>query len=149
MSFGVGGRLYRWIRDFLTSRQQRVVLSGQTSSWSKINAGIPQGSILGPTLFLIFLNDLTIEVENHIDLFADDTTLYQYLNSENRQNVIKSLQRDLDTIKIWAEKWMVLYNAKKTQVMTISTKKQQLKESKFIFIFFSTCDNTDKEQGDK
>jgi hypothetical protein len=100
MSFGVGGRLYRWIRDFLTCRQQRVVLSGQTSSWSKINAGVPQGSILGPTLFLVFINDLTDEVENHIDFFADDTTLYQHLNSENRQSVIKSLQRDLDTIKI-------------------------------------------------
>jgi sarcosine oxidase/L-pipecolate oxidase len=99
MSFGVCGRLYRWIRDFLTCRQQRVVLSGQTSSWSKINAGVPQGSILGPTLSLVFINDLTDEVENHIDLFADDTTLYQHLNSENRQSVIKSLQRDLDTIK--------------------------------------------------
>jgi hypothetical protein len=74
MSFGIGGRLYRWIRDFLTFRQQRVVLSGLTSSWSKINAGVPQGSSLGPTLFLIFIDDLTDEVENHIDLFADDTT---------------------------------------------------------------------------
>jgi hypothetical protein len=65
--------------------------------------------------------------------FADDTTLYQHLNSENRQSVIKSLQRDLDTIKIWAEKWLVLYNAKKIQVMTISRKKQELKDPKFIF----------------
>jgi hypothetical protein len=99
MSFDIGGRLYRWKRDILTSRQQRVVLSGQTSSWSKINAGTPQGSIVGPTLFLIFIDDLTDEVENHIDLFADDTTLYQYLQPNTRQNVLKSLQKDLETIE--------------------------------------------------
>jgi hypothetical protein len=113
MSFGIGGRLYRWIRDFLTSRQQRVVLSVQTSSWSKINAGVPQGSILGPTLFLRFINDLTDEVENHVDLFADYTTLYQYLQFNNRQNVLKFLQKELETIESWAQKWLVLYNAKK------------------------------------
>jgi hypothetical protein len=80
MPFDIGGRLHRWIRDFLTSRQQRVVLSGQTSSWSKINADVPQGSIFGPTLFLIFIDDLTDEVENHIALLQ---MIQPFINTYN------------------------------------------------------------------
>jgi hypothetical protein len=56
-----------------------------------------------------------------------ETTLYQYLQSNTRQNVLKSLQKDLETIASWAQKWLVLYNAKKTQVMTMSRKKQEIK----------------------
>jgi hypothetical protein len=104
MSLGIGGQLYRWLRDFLSGRSIRVVLNGQVSSTAKINAGVPQGSILGPTLFLVFINDLSNVVQSQIDMFADDTTLSAVSSSRSRLSIYQSLQSDLDNISLWAEK---------------------------------------------
>ena len=84
---------------FLYGRSITVVINGQQSSSAKINAGVPQGSILGPTLFLIFINDLTDCVKNQIDMFADDTTLSAIIpNDQSRAAVHLSIQNDLDNI---------------------------------------------------
>jgi len=123
MSLGIGGRLYRWIRDFLSTRSLRVVVNGQASSAASINAGVSQGSILGLILFLIFINDLTERVENEIDMFADDTTLSAVIQgTKQRVPISNSIQYDLDCVSDWADDWLVAYNAKKTQLMTISRK---------------------------
>ena len=73
---GVSGDLLRWITDFLDDRKQRVVLNGQYSSWASVKAGVPQGSILGPLFFLIFINDLSDNLISNPKLFADDTYLF-------------------------------------------------------------------------
>ena len=70
---GISGNLLNLIRDFLNDRKQRVVLNGQFSTWKSVNAGVPQGSILGPLLFLIYINDLTEGLSSNAKLFADDT----------------------------------------------------------------------------
>ena len=72
---GISENLLNLLEDFLKERKQRVVLNGQVSTWKNINAGVPQGSILGPLLFFIFINDLTEDLTTNVQLFADDTSL--------------------------------------------------------------------------
>jgi len=76
--FGIAGNLYSWLESYLTDRYSRVVLSGKKSEWRILKAGVPQGSILGPLLFLIFINDIVINIGSFIYLFADDTTLLHF-----------------------------------------------------------------------
>ena len=73
---GISGKLLNLIKDFLKNRKQRVVLNGQFSSWADVDTGVPQGSILGPLLFLIYINDLTNDLSSSAKLFADDTSLF-------------------------------------------------------------------------
>ena len=77
---GISGKLLRVLSDFLKDRKQRVILNGQFSSWTSVNAGVPQGSILGPLLFLIYINDLTDGLSSNTKLFADDTSLFSVIH---------------------------------------------------------------------
>ena len=84
-------------------RKQRVVLNGQNSDWRKINSGVPQGSVLGSLLFLIYINDLPDEIMSICKIFAEDTSLFsKILNTRNSQNVLNS---DWEIIKNWAYQW--------------------------------------------
>ena len=80
-TFGVEGNLYHLIKSFLTNRHQRVTINGQSSDWLPVNAGVPQGSILGPLLFLIYINDLPDGLLSSVKLFADDTALFSHVTS--------------------------------------------------------------------
>ena len=97
---GISGNLLKLLRDFLYCRKQRVVLNGQNSSWENVNAGVPQGSILGPLLFLIYINDLSNGVSSNCKLFADDTSLFSVVN--NIQSSAATLRNDLTVISNWA-----------------------------------------------
>ena len=81
-SYGVDGSLLKLMENYLTGRQQRVVLNGQTSSWKNMLAGVSQGSVLGPLLFLIFINDLTNGIESICKIFEDDTLLFSKVKDE-------------------------------------------------------------------
>ena len=72
---GIEGELLAWIENYLTDRKQRVVINGQFSEWVRITAGVPQGSILGPLLFLIYFNDIVLNINSEIALYADDGNL--------------------------------------------------------------------------
>ena len=74
---GVSGNFFQLIKSFLSGRFQRVLLNGQTSDWETIQAGVPQGSILGPLFFLLYTNDLTDNLNSNVKLFADDTSFFQ------------------------------------------------------------------------
>ena len=73
---GIKGNLLRLIKNYLLNRKQRVVLNGQESGWEELHSGVPQGSVLGPLLFLIYINDLTDNISSNIKLFADDSSLF-------------------------------------------------------------------------
>ena len=80
---GISDDLLNILSDFLRNRKQRVTLNGQSSSWTNVNAGVPQGSILGPLLFLIYINDLPDGLSSNAKLFADDTSLFSVANDIN------------------------------------------------------------------
>ena len=109
-SHGIGGVLSDWITEWLTDRVQRVVVNGKTSEWSPVRSGVPQGSILGPVLFVIFINDLDKDVRNHILKFADDTKLFSQVSTYEDA---EKLQNDLSTLHEWSNKWSILFNAEK------------------------------------
>ena len=105
---GVEGKLLNLIESFLNERYQRVLLNGQYSEWEKIRAGVPQGSILGPLLFLIYINDLSDSLESDVKLFADDTSIFSVVNDTELSSRI--LSDDLMKIQEWAHQWKMSFN---------------------------------------
>jgi hypothetical protein len=113
---GISGPLLRWIENWLTDRTQRVVLGGEFSDWIAVLSGVPQGSVLGPLLFLIFINDLDLEASEVSALakFADDTKLGQQIVNDMDRAI---LQRTLNKLCDWTDKWGMRFNVKKCKVM--------------------------------
>ena len=101
--YGFNGELLKWFTCYLSVRKQRVTISGSTSEWLPVTSGVPQGSILGPLLFLIFVNDLPLCAKDTIvALFADDCKCLK--NIHNRQSCIE-LQNAIDSLFEWSQKW--------------------------------------------
>ena len=90
---GVSDSLLKLIQSFLTNRFQRVLLNGQTSEWLSVKAGVPQGSILGPLFILIYINDLSENIESTVKLFADDTSLFSVVYDNTSAEVLNRDQR--------------------------------------------------------
>ena len=108
--YGISGNILEWIKNFLSERKQKVVLNGSNSKWTDVTSGIPQGSVLGPILFTIYINDLPDVVQNVAKLFADDTKLYTAVNNTNDE--IK-LQGDIDRLMQWSKDWLLTFNKSK------------------------------------
>ena len=108
---GIRGKLLRWFMSYLSNRKQRVVISGQSSEVHKIKAGVPQGSILGPLLFITFINDIVCDISCHIRLFADDTSLFIIV--EDPYTAAELLNNDVEKIHQWSNQWLVNFNPKK------------------------------------
>ena len=104
----------------MTNRQQRVVLRGHYSSWTAVLSGVPQGTVLGPILFLIYINDITRNVESQSKLFADDMKVYKALGNVHEDTQI--LQDDLNALEQWSIDWQLSFNTTKCEVMRISRK---------------------------
>ena len=97
-----------------------MVLNRSNSEWKTINAGVSHGSILGPLLFLLFINDIVTDIKASIKLFADDTSLY--VTVDTPQNAADIINRDLEKIHQWSVNWLVKFNPEKTETMAISRK---------------------------
>ena len=122
-SFGILGDLLELIKSLLSNRFQRVVLNGQTSEWEKINAGMPQGSILGLLFFLIYINDLSGGTSSTVKLFADVRSLFSVV--QNKNNSASQLNNDLNKVSDWAYAWKMSFNldpSKQAQEVTFSRK---------------------------
>lgn len=104
----------RWIEEWLKDRSQRVVIQGEYSDWLPVTSGVPQGSVLGPVLFLIYINDLDDSIINWILKFADDTKLFGKSDSDHER---KTLQKDLENLSQWATDWQMQFNVAKCKVM--------------------------------
>ena len=122
-SLGICGNYYGLIHSFLSDRHQRVVLNGQSSKWSHIKAGVPQGSILGPLLFLVYINDLPEGLTTSAKLFADDTSLFSVVHDSAASTAF--LNDDLLKISRWAYQWKMIFNpdaSKQAQEIVFSRK---------------------------
>ena len=117
--YGIQGELNEWIRAFLSNRQMRVVVDGEQSSAAPVDSGVPQGTVLGPLLFLVYINDMpnVVSPGTLIRLFADDCLVYRCIRSPEDQQI---LQRDLDNLQKWTETWGMRFNPAKCQVMHLA-----------------------------
>ena len=109
------------INYFLTNRTQQVVLEGIASGTLDVTSGVPQGSVLGPILFLMFLNAMPQSLSSKVRLFADDAILYFEVASADD---CQMLQSDLNKLTEWEEKWLMSFNTSKCEVLTVTRKKQ-------------------------
>lgn len=110
-SYGIAPELMKWLESFLSKRTQQVSLCGAESDWKYVTSGIPQGSVLGPVLFLLFVNDLPVNLSSNVMLFADDTKLYS--------TQPQVLQEDINILKAWSEQWLLEFNTEKCKHMHI------------------------------
>ena len=113
----------KWFRSYLTGRTQQTTIKGHLSETAVITAGIPQGSILGPLLFILYMNDLPLHIDNNIDMFADDSTLYT--SGHSVDEIQRSLQNNLNAVTTWCEDNRMVLNVAKTKCMLITTNQRR------------------------
>lgn len=117
-AYGIRGPLLNWLTSYVTDRKQLVTIKNTYSSIGYLKAGVPQGSVLGPLLFLIYINDIADNLDSLTRLFADDTSMSY--TSDSTEAIENTLNRDLSRINSWANNWLVKFNSSKTKVMFIS-----------------------------
>ena len=122
--YGIKYKLLTWMENFLTKRSQRVVVDGESSDWIPVTSGVPQGTVLGPLLFLSFINDLPCGISSNIRLFADDCLLYRPISNTDDTKV---LQNDLDTLHRWSQRWQMKFNVEKCNSMTFTLRRGPIK----------------------
>ena len=118
---GIRGKTLGWLRAFLVERRQRVLVNGSLSTWAPLTSGVPQGTVLGPLLFLIYINDISDNLTpgTTARLFADDCVIYRPISSPTDRHI---LQNDIDTLHSWSNTWQMHFNPSKCNMMHISTK---------------------------
>jgi len=134
--YGIRGNILTWIQNFLSNRHQQVILEGSFSESQAVKSGVPQGTILAPLLFLIYINDLPLSINANIGLYADDTILYSIIHSISDCH---ALQEDLNTLSQWATRTDMYFNPDKSVYMRITRKHNPV-------LYNYTIDNTAIQQ---
>ena len=127
--YGVRGNTLKWIESFLHDRSQTVVLNGTASDPIPVSSGVPQGSVLGPLLFLAYINDLPHNISSKVRLFADDTAIYISLTSADTS---VTLQNDLNLLEKWELEWDMKFNPSKCQVIHVTKRKDPIPTKYFL-----------------
>ena len=127
--YGITGKVLAWIKDFLQGRKQRVIYNDETSDWEQVLSGVPQGSVLGPTLFILYVMDIPDDIKSTVDMFADDTKIYRAVRNDEDA---EQLQRDINTLIEWSNKWMMKFNVRKCKHMRISRQSDNPKPEYFM-----------------
>ena len=120
--YGVSEQARRWIASFLSDRTQQVVVEGEASTPRPCSSGVPQGSVIGPALFLVFINDLPDWVKSETRLFADDTIVYRIIKSKPDE---EQLQQDLVSLEQWEATWLMEFHPKKCVVLSLNNARQK------------------------
>lgn len=119
--YGISGKILSWINAFLSQRTQCVVINGVKSSLGAVSSGVPQGTVLGPLLFSLYINDLPTRINSTIRMFADDCILYRTIDCINDSH---RLQQDLDEFSSWSKSWQIDLNASKCKSMVVTNKRR-------------------------
>ena len=122
-SFGASVQVMNWVHDFLVGRSQSVVVNGAKSSAKNVGSGVPQGSVMGPILFSLYINDLANNTKSTVRLFADDCVCYRTVKSDKDRH---ELQQDIDNIAEWARTWSMRFQPTKCNTMAITNKKKPI-----------------------
>ena len=117
-----------WINAFLCFRQQRVVVNGVKSDWAPVVSGVPQGTVLGPLLFSLYINDIPVCIDSQIRLFADDCVCYREIRTV--EDTLK-LQKDIDFLGSWARKWVMRFQPVKCNMMQLTNKRINKTEASY------------------
>ena len=123
-TLSIRGKVNKWIGKILSGRSQQVVLSGERSPYITIESGVPQGSVLGPALFLYYINDMPEGIKSTVRLFADDTIAYLTIASDKDSS---DLQEDLDRLARWETVWKMSFHPQKCNVLTHNRKTTPIK----------------------
>jgi histone H3/H4 len=121
---GIGNPLLKWFKSYLSNRKHRVVVEGEESGLHNITAGVPQGSVLGPILFILYINALIKEVNIEVRVYADDATLY--IAYDNPQTSATTIEENLANIQKWADDWYMSFNPQKTESLTFTRKRDPI-----------------------
>ena len=138
-AYGFQGKILDWIEKWLSNRKQRVTLGLESSDWVNVSSGVPQGSVLGPLLFVVYINDLPDNMNHSMKLYADDSKIIGEINSERDY---EELQQDIDKAVVWAKTWLMRFNIKKCKVLHVG--KQSRTRSSNVYLM--TDDNGDQHE---
>ena len=128
--YGIKDQAYRWISSFLSKRTQCVVCGGHVSAPIDVVSGVPQGTVLGPLLFLLYINDLPECISSSCSLFADDCLLYRIVESDEDCRI---LQHDLSNVEKWADRWLMTFNTTKCEVLQITLNNNPIQASYYLY----------------
>ena len=144
--YGISPQAHNWVQSFLTNSTQQVLLEGNMSSPINVTSGVPQGSVLSPLLFLIYINDLPDYIQNNstVKLFADDTIIYHPITNQQDTN---ALQEDLDALQRWESDWLMHFHPQKCQTMHITNKRNIIQSTYTIHNHNLQSTNTAKYLG--
>ena len=117
-SYGIQGKLIKWFQNYLFKRRQKVINKNSWSSFEPVSAGVPQGSVLGPLMFLIYINDIGEKLISLSRLFADDTSLGY--SSQSVDQIKTVINHDLLELNAWSSKWLMSFNPEKTEILFFS-----------------------------
>ncbi len=119
---GFVGNVHNWIENWLNNRKQRVVINSSTSDRAPVTSGVPQGSVLGPVLLVIYINDIDLGLNSFMAKFADDTKIGNSVISDcDRQ----SLQEDLRKVFEWSDRWEIPFNVNKCYILQVGTRNKK------------------------
>ena len=137
---GIGGKISKWIKCRLTDRKQRGMVNNATSDWIPVLSGVSQGSVLGPYLFVIYINDIDDTVSSKILKFADYTKITASISSVEEQHI---LQTDITRLMEWSEEWQMKFNENKCKVMHLGYNNPSYEYSMNDEVFIDTEEERD------
>ena len=115
-AYGISGAILEWVKDYLSGRTQTLLINGERSDTAPVISGIPQGTCLGPLLFVIYINDLLDDIKSDGFLFADDTKIFRKITSVEDS---VALQSDIDRLESWSKKWLLRFHPDKCHVLSL------------------------------